>query len=109
MELSMEGGGTLYTARWGEDRGPITIYRQTSSGRRMLEQLVPDPDGTWTAVHTPLTAEGQPICGEYAPDIHFTADSGWRSWRLSPILTVHASGSSPDTSTTHSREARRCA
>lgn len=81
MELSMEGGGTLYTARWGEDRGPITIYRQTSSGRRMLEQLVPDPDGTWTAVHTPLTAEGQPICGEYAPDIHFTADSGLEAAR----------------------------
>jgi hypothetical protein len=59
LELSMEGGGKLYIAVWREGGESITIYRQTTSGRRMLEQLLPDPDGTWTAAHTSLEAARQ--------------------------------------------------
>lgn len=76
MELSKEGGGRLYTAVWREDGSPITIYRQTSSGRRVQEQLLPDPDGTWTAASSPLEGAGQSIRGAWIPDIRFTADSG---------------------------------
>ncbi len=47
MELSAEGGGRLYTAVWKEDGEPVTIYRQTASGRREQERLEPDPEGNW--------------------------------------------------------------
>ncbi len=46
LEYSKEGGGKLYTAKWWENGGPITIYRQTSSGRRDEEELEPDPGET---------------------------------------------------------------
>ena len=80
LELSMEGGGKLYTARWWEHGGPVTIYRQTASGRRLVEQLVPDPDGTWTAASTALEGAGRPVPG-VSPDIRFTADSGLEAAR----------------------------
>ena len=46
MELSMEGGGKLYTAVWSEEGEPGTIYRQTFSGRRFQERLEPNPNET---------------------------------------------------------------
>ena len=74
LELSMEGGGKLYTAVWREGEGAITICRQTSSGRRELERLLPDPDGIWTAA--PGLVEGGPARKSVSPEIRFTADSG---------------------------------
>lgn len=78
LELSMEGGGKLYTAEWMED-GPITIYRQTFSGRRVQEQLMPDPDGTWTAAPGPVE---RPLghASDFPP-IHFPAASGFGAAR----------------------------
>ena len=79
MELSMEGGGKLYTAVWQEGEESITIYRQTSSGRRMLEELMPDPDGTWTAASS--SVKRTPEHEKDFPPIRFTADSDFEAAR----------------------------
>ena len=43
MEISAEGGGRLYTAVWQEEgKPPVTVFRQTFSGRSVQEQLEPD-------------------------------------------------------------------
>ncbi len=79
LALSMEGGGKLYTAEWFEDAGGVTIYRQTFSGRRMQELLMPDPDGTWRLAPGPVE---RPL--NHANDfplIRFTADSGFEAAR----------------------------
>ena len=79
LELSMEGGGKLYTAVWREGEGSIIIYRQTPSGRRMQEELIPDPDGTWTAASScakrPLEHEKD------FPPVRFTAANGFEAVR----------------------------
>lgn len=77
LELSMEGGGKLYTAEWMED-GPITIYRQTFSGRRIQERLLPDPEGNWVAA--PGLEESVRRSG-VVPPVSFTADSGLEAAR----------------------------
>ena len=74
LELSMEGGGRLYTAGWSEGE-PVTIYRQTFSGRRIQEHLFPDPDGTWRA------ASGPAERASHSPQIRFTADGGLEAAR----------------------------
>ncbi|MCI9462055.1 MAG: hypothetical protein HFF93_09785 [Oscillibacter sp.] len=79
LEMSMEGGGKLYTAEWFEDAGGVTIYRQTFSGRRVQEQLLPDPDGTWTAA--PGSVKRTPDHEKDFPPIRFTADSGFEAAR----------------------------
>jgi hypothetical protein len=79
LELSMEGGGKLYTAVWREGGESITIYQQTDSGRRMLEELMPDPDGTWTAAPSPVK---RPLNHEKDfPPIRFTAASDFEAAR----------------------------
>ena len=79
LELSMEGGGKLYTAEWTEDEAAVTIYRQTFSGRRVQEQLLPDVNGTWTAV--PGSVKRTPDHEKDFPPIRFTADSGFEAAR----------------------------
>ena len=78
LELSMEGGGKLYTAEWFEDTGGVTIYRQTFSGRRIQERLLPDPEGNWAAA--PGYAEGVSK-SNVVPPIFFTADSDFEAAR----------------------------
>ena len=78
LELSMEGGGKLYTARWWEHGGPVTIYRQTFSGRRIQERLLPDPEGNWAAAPGP---EGSVRRNGVVPPVSFTADSGLEAAR----------------------------
>ena len=78
LELSMEGGGKLYTAEWFEDTGGVTIYRQTFSGRRSQERLLPDPEGNWAAA--PGYAEGVSK-SNVVPPIFFTADSDFEAAR----------------------------
>ena len=72
LELSMEGGGKLYTAEWTED-GPITIYRQTFSGQRIQERLLPDLEGNWAAAPGPEESVRR---SGVVPTVSFTADSG---------------------------------
>ncbi len=79
LEMSMEGGGKLYTAEWTEDEAAATIYRQTFSGRRVQEQLLPDVDGTWTAA--PGSVKRTPDHEKDFPPIRFTADSGFEAAR----------------------------
>ena len=79
LELSMEGSGKLYTAVWREGGESITIYRQTVSGRRMVEELLPDPDGTWTAAPSPV--KRSPDHEKDFPPIRFTADSDFEAAR----------------------------
>ena len=78
LELSMEGGGKLYTAEWFEDTGGVTIYRQTFSGRRIQERLLPDPEGNWAAAPGP---EGSVRRNGVVPPVSFTADSGLEAAR----------------------------
>ena len=73
LELSMEGSGKLYTAVWREGGESISIFRQTSSGRRMQEELIPDPDGTWAAA--PSSVKRPLAHSNDFPPIRFTAAS----------------------------------
>ena len=79
LELSMEGGGKLYTAVWREGGESISIYRQTASGRRMQEELISDPDGTWTAA--PSSVKRPPDHANDFPPIRFTAASDFDAAR----------------------------
>ena len=73
LALSMEGSGKLYTAEWFEDAGGVTIYRQTFSGRRIQERLLPDPEGNWMAAPGPEESVRR---SDAAPTVSLTADSG---------------------------------
>lgn len=78
LALSMEGGGKLYTAEWFEDAGGVIIYRQTFSGRRLLERLLPDPEGNWRLA----PGSGEEVRkSDTAPTVSFTADSGLEAAR----------------------------
>lgn len=79
LELSMEGGGKLYTAVWREGGESISIYRQTSSGRRIQEKLIPDPDGTWAAA--PISVKRSLNHADDFPPIRFTAASDFDAVR----------------------------
>lgn len=85
LALSMEGGGKLYTAEWFEDAGGVTIYRQTFSGRRIQERLLPDPEGNWAAAPGPEESARR---SGVVPTVSFTADSGLAAaWRRLAELT----------------------
>lgn len=38
LEMCAEGGGQLYVCAWREDSGPVTLYHQTASGRRVWRE-----------------------------------------------------------------------
>ncbi len=43
LEICAEGGGRLHVCAWREDGGPVTLYQQTPSGRRVQREYHPEP------------------------------------------------------------------